>query len=147
MLSKSSKWELGLVHYISKFTILRFVISRFECTNKSKGRWLTSLNGFLDKEFDTLSIKNTNILVRKLGKQLQKSVTRLSNLPTTWRSIWKNRSFITNLDHLRFISRTLRKSLRNIRILFSYSQQVFDGKKVMMLNIGGLGYFSKYLCT
>ena len=50
---------------------------------KSKGRWLTSLNGFLDKEFDTLSIKNTNILVRKLGKQLQKSVTRLSNLPTT----------------------------------------------------------------
>ena len=76
MLSKSSKWELGLVHYISKFTISRFVISRFECTTKSKGRWLTSLNGFLDKEFDTLSIKNTNILVRKLGKQLQKSVTR-----------------------------------------------------------------------
>ena len=32
MLSKSSKWELGLVHYIAKFTILRFVISRFECT-------------------------------------------------------------------------------------------------------------------
>ena len=31
MLSKSSKWELGFVHYISKFTILRFIISRFEC--------------------------------------------------------------------------------------------------------------------
>ena len=31
MLSKSSKWELGLVRYITKFTILRFVISRFEC--------------------------------------------------------------------------------------------------------------------
>ena len=31
MLSKSSKWELGFVHYITKFTILRFVISRFEC--------------------------------------------------------------------------------------------------------------------
>ena len=31
MLSKSSKWELGFVHYIMKFTILRFVISRFEC--------------------------------------------------------------------------------------------------------------------
>ena len=28
----SSKWELGLVHYIAKFTISRFVISRFECT-------------------------------------------------------------------------------------------------------------------
>ena len=27
MLSKSSKWELGFVHYIAKFTI-----SRFECT-------------------------------------------------------------------------------------------------------------------
>ena len=32
MLSKSSKWELGLVHFIVKFTILRFVMSRFECT-------------------------------------------------------------------------------------------------------------------
>ena len=32
MLSKSSKWELGFVHYIAKFTLLRFVISRFECT-------------------------------------------------------------------------------------------------------------------
>ena len=30
MLGKSSKWELGFVHYIAKFTILRFVISRFE---------------------------------------------------------------------------------------------------------------------
>ena len=28
MLSKSSKWELGLVHYIVKFTISRFVIYR-----------------------------------------------------------------------------------------------------------------------
>ena len=32
MLSKSFKWELGFVHYIAKFTILRFVISRFECS-------------------------------------------------------------------------------------------------------------------
>ena len=32
MLSKSTKWELGFVHYIAKFTISRFVISRFECT-------------------------------------------------------------------------------------------------------------------
>ena len=31
MFSKSSKWELGLVHYIAKFTISRFIISRFEC--------------------------------------------------------------------------------------------------------------------
>ena len=33
MLSKSSKWELSFVHYIVKFTISRFVISRFECTS------------------------------------------------------------------------------------------------------------------
>ena len=32
MLGKSSKWELGFVHYITRFTKLRFVISRFECT-------------------------------------------------------------------------------------------------------------------
>ena len=30
MLSKPSKWELSLFHYIMKFTILRFIISRFE---------------------------------------------------------------------------------------------------------------------
>ena len=33
MLSKSSKWELGFVHYNAKFTILRFLISKFECTD------------------------------------------------------------------------------------------------------------------
>ena len=33
MLSKSSKWELSFVHYIVKFTISRFVISRFEFTS------------------------------------------------------------------------------------------------------------------
>ena len=31
MISKSSKWQLGFVHNIAKCTILRFVISRFEC--------------------------------------------------------------------------------------------------------------------
>ena len=31
MLSKSSQLEQGFVHYIAKFTILRFVISKFEC--------------------------------------------------------------------------------------------------------------------
>ena len=30
MIFKYSKWELSLVHYIAKFAILRFVISRFE---------------------------------------------------------------------------------------------------------------------
>ena len=37
MHSKYSKWELGLVHYITKFTILRFVISGFECISKFNG--------------------------------------------------------------------------------------------------------------
>ena len=32
MLSKSSKRELGFAHYIMKFTISRFIISRIECT-------------------------------------------------------------------------------------------------------------------
>ena len=38
MLSKSSKWELGLVHYTSivKFTISRFIISRLECILPTK---------------------------------------------------------------------------------------------------------------
>ena len=30
VLSKSSKWEMGFVHYIARFTISRFIISRFE---------------------------------------------------------------------------------------------------------------------
>ena len=33
MLSKSSKLELDFDHYKTKFTISRFVISRFKCTN------------------------------------------------------------------------------------------------------------------
>ena len=44
MLSISSKWELGFVHYIAKFTISRFVISRFECTKNN-----------LRKHFDILT--------------------------------------------------------------------------------------------
>ena len=36
MLHTSSKWELGLVHHIAKFTPSRFVISRFECSSKPK---------------------------------------------------------------------------------------------------------------
>ena len=36
MLSKSSKWELGFVHYIKKFIILRFDISRFLCIRNVK---------------------------------------------------------------------------------------------------------------
>ena len=32
IISKSSKWELSFVYYIAKFTILRFITSRFECT-------------------------------------------------------------------------------------------------------------------
>ena len=31
MFSKSSKWELGFVYNIAKFTISRFVILKFEC--------------------------------------------------------------------------------------------------------------------
>ena len=34
MLSKSSKWELGLLYFIEKFTISRFIISRFEQWHK-----------------------------------------------------------------------------------------------------------------
>ena len=30
-LANPQKWELGLVHYIVKFTTSRFIISRFEC--------------------------------------------------------------------------------------------------------------------
>ena len=36
MHSKSSKLELGFVHYITKFTISRFVIARFQCSLISK---------------------------------------------------------------------------------------------------------------
>ena len=32
MLSKSSKWDLGFVHFIAQFTISIFIILRFECT-------------------------------------------------------------------------------------------------------------------
>ena len=44
MLSKSSIWELGFVQYIAKFTISRFVISRFECIWFKKRKYLTWSN-------------------------------------------------------------------------------------------------------
>ena len=44
MLSKSLKWELGLVHYIAKFTISRFVISKFECTSNIMRIWYTKID-------------------------------------------------------------------------------------------------------
>ena len=47
MLSKSSKLELGFVHYIAKFTILRFVISRFECTTLGWGNLTCAILPFL----------------------------------------------------------------------------------------------------
>ena len=47
MLSKSSKWELGFVHYITKFTLTRFIISRFECIprncHQASAQFFTSL--------------------------------------------------------------------------------------------------------
>ena len=52
MLSKSSKWELGFVHYIPKFTISRFAISRFECRKKKVGQ---SIEHFL--RFSWLSMQ------------------------------------------------------------------------------------------
>ena len=38
MLRKSSKWELHFVHYIAKFTIYWFIISRFECSTLTHTR-------------------------------------------------------------------------------------------------------------
>ena len=50
MPSKTSKWELGFVHYIAKFTILRFVISRFECSTPDSKKVL-SLSAFFLKRY------------------------------------------------------------------------------------------------
>ena len=61
MLCKSSKWELGFVHYNAKFTISGFVISRFECgfsrvvgspqiVELSQGESKLWSESFLDKE-------------------------------------------------------------------------------------------------
>ena len=47
MLSKSSKWELGKVHYVAKFTISRFVISRFRCISLHKDCIIREWNAFL----------------------------------------------------------------------------------------------------
>ena len=64
MLSKSSKWELGFVRYITKFTISRYVISRFECIfiflqstvlKKRPGfENICHVTGFVTKDLDTL---------------------------------------------------------------------------------------------
>ena len=45
MLSKSSKWEMGFVHNIAKFTIARIVISKFECTTYLNSKYVPCLLG------------------------------------------------------------------------------------------------------
>ena len=52
MLDKSPKWELSFVHFIKKFTISRFAISRFECRKKKVGQ---SIEHFL--RFSWLSMQ------------------------------------------------------------------------------------------
>ena len=54
MFSKSSKWELGFVHYITKFTISRFTISRFKCNNITPSHW----NNDPDKINEQISMLN-----------------------------------------------------------------------------------------
>ena len=68
MLSKFSKWELGFVHYIAKFTISRFVISSFECTfirySKTSHRRIQSAPNS-EQKVQSYSLKN-EILCEKL---------------------------------------------------------------------------------
>ena len=64
MHSKSPKWELGFVHYIMKFTILRFVISRFECIYSHKEDMLAdpqslhAIQGIYRMVTDYIGMKN-----------------------------------------------------------------------------------------
>ena len=62
MLSKSSKWELGFVHYITKFTISRFVISRFECTSYSPINFAYSKYPAIDKLIKQNKTANQNLV-------------------------------------------------------------------------------------
>ena len=59
MLSKSSKRELGYVHYIAKFTISRFVVLRFK-VNLFTISWFECIfkNSSFFKDFDTFRWKN-----------------------------------------------------------------------------------------
>ena len=79
MLSKSSKWELSFVHYISKFTILRFVISRFECTI-------------------CLNIKSQNFCIEVAQNQtMQSNITLLNNSCDIFCNTDYNLCFFMNL--------------------------------------------------
>ena len=79
MLSKSSKWELSFVHYISKFTILRFVISRFECTI-------------------FLNIKSQNFCIEVAQNQtMQSNITLLNNSCDIFCNTDYNLCFFMNL--------------------------------------------------
>ena len=68
MLSKFSKWQLGFVHYIAKFTILKFTISRFECTtyvvdvHMHKAKWHCNINSSTKPCFGMPSTKAHLIL-------------------------------------------------------------------------------------
>ena len=68
MLRKSSKWQLGLVHYIAKFTILRFRISRFEYTTlcaQQKSSQPEAVKKYMGSTHKFSANKETSLAVKK----------------------------------------------------------------------------------
>ena len=83
MHSISSKWELGFVHYITKFTISRFVISWFECICWSKWVmiiWNIGCNPFSVFVSDSLM----SLAMRRDRKKVHEVLSSLKALKRTW---------------------------------------------------------------
>ena len=91
MTGKSSKWKLGLVHYTAKFTISRFVISKFECMYLCCQH---QIEGFVFyTSLQLVSYCNHNLTINMTSKkELEKVVNLLVCL-----KIFQNKTYIFTL--------------------------------------------------
>ena len=138
MLSKSSKWELGFVHYITKFTILRFIILRIECTYFNKQNVENNLiileKLYMDSDkFRPLYAKGSFILGQEqdgleFGGMFDKNQAFSGKLSQV--ELWDTELTSTDIE---FIANCSVLSLRPLRRVISWDSSAWFASQIDML--------------
>ena len=105
MLSKSSKWELGFVHYIAKFTIMRSVISRFE-----GAQFFTSLPFFILCVWLNFICFSTTIYREALLRNIQLMCAIKFGRSSCFTQEYQHREVILEQKSYVFITKTMTKN-------------------------------------
>ena len=132
LLSKSSKWELGFVHYIGKFTRSRFVISRFECIYTLLQEYFLTFQSHLKILCFKYWIFNPFTFFSHLRNRQQ------SNFSGPIFSVEKYRYSNSNVLFL-FITTNNRRPLWNVNIFYWIEREGEEGEyEILMTNASNL---------